>query len=138
MTDILKRIQEFKQKKAELEREASKIQTDFESYISDQSLPLAERWSVFSRAPEELQDHSDYFITPTTKGLKYVLDNWFDAPEIYGRGKRIDTTNLFESVFDDKDLNYNPKYVSEEKVALCKEAMEDILSQNCGSFCFDW
>lgn len=137
MTDILKRIQDLKQMKIELEKESAKLKADFKEYISDKSLPLAERWKIFAKSPDELKEHSNYIIRAKTRGLNYVLENWFDAPEVYGRGKRIETAYLFDNVFD-SNLNYNPKYFSDEKVALCKEAMEDILSQNCGSFCYDW
>lgn len=70
--------------------------------------------------------------------MQYILDNWFDAPEIYGRGKKIETKNLFENIFKDESLNYNENQHSEGDIKLYKEAMEDILEQNCGSFCFDW
>lgn len=138
MTDILARLKELKDKKAELERELAKIQKDFEVYISDKSIPLGERWAIFSKSPDELNEHNEYFIQANTAGLQYILDNWFDAPEVYGRGKRIKTKDLFEDTFKDSKLEYNPEHHDEKEIAFYKEAMEDILSQNCGSFCYDW
>ena len=45
---------------------------------------------------------------------------------------------MFDRVFSTHDLEYNNEYYSEKEIALYKEAMEDVLSQNCASFCFDW
>lgn len=138
MTDILERLNDLKTKKIELQNEANKIRTDFESYITNQDIPLSERWSLFVKSPDELNYHEDYLIDASSEGLQYILDNWFDAPEIYGRGKKIETKNLFENIFKDESLNYNENQHSEGDIKLYKEAMEDILEQNCGSFCFDW
>lgn len=77
MSDILERIKELKKKKSALNQEAAKIREYFETYITDQSIYLGERWDLFSQSPDELT------------------------------------------------------------IKLHKEAMKEILSQNCGSFCLD-
>ena len=138
MTDILKRLADLKKQEANLKKEANKIQTDFEEYISDQSIPLGTRWFLFVSAPDKLSNHEKYFITANTVGLQHVKDNFFDAPEVYGRGKRINTKELFEDIFKDESLSYDSDDYDEETIKLYKEAMEDILNQNCASFCFDW
>lgn len=149
MSDILERISELKKKKSALNREAAKIREDFEIYITDQSIPLSERWDLFSQSPDELNNHMEYIIKAKSDGLISLLSYRFDAPEVYGRGKRIDTKELFDAkklfdnVFEDEPLHceaeyYDTEYRDEESIKLNKEAMEEILSQNCGSFCLDW
>ena len=138
MKDLLDRIKKLKKKKAEVKKEAKKIKEDFVSYITDQNIPLAERWDFFRKAPDELSFQDSSIMDAQSEGLRYVLDNWFTIKEIYGRGKEIDTKSLFQFVFDDADLNYDLTQHSKEKIALCKEAMEEILSENCSSFCLDW
>ena len=138
MKDLLDRIKKLKKKKAEVKKEAKKIKDDFVSYIIDQNIPLAERWDFFRKAPDELSFQDSSIMDAQSEGLRYVLDNWFTIKEIYGRGKEIDTKSLFQFVFDDADLNYDSTQHSKEKIALCKEAMEEILSENCSSFCLDW
>lgn len=138
MSDILERISELNKKKSALNQEAAKIKEDFETYITDQSIPLSERWDLFSRSPDELNNHMEYIIKAKSEGLISLLSYRFDAPEVYGRGKRIDTKELFDNVFEDEPLHYEAEYRDEESIKLNKEAMEEILSQNCGSFCLDW
>jgi hypothetical protein len=138
MSDILERIKELKKKKSALNQEAAKIREDFENYITDQSIPLGERWDLFSQSPDELNNHMKYIIKAKSDGLISLLSYRFDAPEVYGRGKRIDTKKLFDDIFEDEQLNYDTEYYDEESIKLNKEAMEEILSQNCGSFCLDW
>lgn len=138
MSDILERLADLKQKEAALKRESSKIQIDFENYISNKDIPLGRRWFLFVTAPDNLSNHEDYFITANSDGLRYIKANWFDAPEVYGRGKRINTKTLFDNIFQDESLSYNEYDYNHELINLCKDAMEDILNQNCASFCFDW
>lgn len=144
MSDILGRISELKKKKSALNQEAAKIKEDFETYITDQSIPLSERWDLFSRSPDELNNHMEYIIKAKSEGLISLLSYRFDAPEVYGRGKRIDTKalfdakKLFDNIFEDEQSDYDTEYRDEESIKLNKEAMEEILSQNCGSFCLDW
>jgi hypothetical protein len=138
MSNILERISELKKKKSALNQEAAKIREDFETYITDQSIPLGERWDLFSQSPDELNNHLKYIIKAKSDGLSSLLSYRFDAPEVYGRGKRIDTKKLFDDIFEDEQLNYDTEYHDEETIKLHKEAMEEILSQNCGSFCLDW
>jgi len=138
MTDILERLADLKQQEANLKKEAKKIQKEFENYISDKTIPLGQRWFLFVEAPDNLSNHERYFIKANSKGLQHIKDNWFDAPEVYGRGKRINTKTLFEDIFGDESLECDSEYYSDEEIELYKEAMEDILNQNCASFCFDW
>lgn len=137
MKDLLDRIKELKKKKSEVKKEAKKIKEDFENYITDQNIPLSERWDFFGKAPEDLSFQNSSIMAAESEGLIYVLDNFFTPRELYGRGQQIDTKSLFQFVFDDSDLNYDSSKHSEKKIALCKEAMEEILSENCSSFCLD-
>jgi hypothetical protein len=138
MTDILQRLKDLEKRKKELKTEANAIRSDFESYIVDNNIPLGERWYLFSHSPDELNNHEDYLISAKSSGLQYILDNWFDAPEVYGRGKKINTKKFFEDIFEEKTLKYNEDEYESDEIEWFKEAMEEILAQNCGSFCFDW
>jgi len=138
MTDILERINDLNRKKQELQKESDKLKREFSSYISNKDIPLHQRWKTFCKAPDELSNHERYLINARTKGLQYIKDNWFDAPEVYGRGKKISTKEMFDRVFSTHDLKYSKQDYTEKEIALYKEAMEDVLSQNCASFCFDW
>lgn len=138
MTDILKRLADLKQQESNLKKEAKKITKEFESYISDKTIPLGKRWFLFVEAPDTLSNHERYFIKAQSKGLQHIKDNWFDAPEVYGRGKRINTKELFEDIFEDESLAYDSESYDPSEIELYKDAMEDILNQNCASFCFDW
>lgn len=138
MTDILERINDLNRKKQELTRESEMLKKEFSSYISNKDISLAQRWKTFCQAPNELSNHEPYMIKAKSKGLKYIKDNWFNAPEVYGRGKEISTKEIFYRVFNNSDLEYNNEDYSEKEIALYKEAMEEVLSKNCASFCFDW
>lgn len=115
MTDILERINDLNRKKQELTKESEMLKKEFSSYISNKDISLAQRWKTFCQAPDELSNH-----------------------EVYGRGKKISTKEMFYHVFTNSDLEYNNEDYSEKEIALYKEAMEEVLSKNCASFCFDW
>lgn len=138
---ILEKMNQYQEEKNALEAKASKLKSDFREYIADKSIPLVERWEFFCEAGDEFKNHSDWIITAKSVGLKYVMDNWFDAPEIYGRGKRVDLTERFQDCVDGGELcpeNFAYKMDKEEAEKCLIEALEEILDKNIGSFCIDW
>jgi hypothetical protein len=137
---ILEKMSDYHKEKNALEAKAEKIKSEFKEYISDKSIPLVERWNFFANAGDEFKEHSDWIIRANSVGLKYVMDNWFDAPEIYGRGKRIDVVECFEDCVCDGELNADGfgDLDEEEAIKCLTEALEEILERNQGSFCIDW
>jgi hypothetical protein len=138
--NILDKMNDYHKEKNALESKVEKIKLEFKEYIANKSIPLVERWKFFANAGDEFKEHSDWIIQANSVGLKYVMDNWFDAPEIYGRGKRIDVVECFEDCFNDGELNADrfSKFDEEEAIKCLTEALEEILERNQGSFCIDW
>jgi hypothetical protein len=138
---ILEKMNEYQKEKNALETKASKLKSEFREHITDKSTPLVERWEFFADAGDEFKEHSDWIIQPNSVGLKYVKDNWFDAPEVYGRGKRIDVAECFEDCVHGGELHpesFSYKMDKDEAEKCLTEALEEILEKNLGSFCIDW
>jgi hypothetical protein len=138
---LVEKMKEYDKHKAALEVEAKQLKRDFELYIRDKSIPLVERWAFFESADDAFKNHSRWIITASSKGLKYVMDNRFDAPEVYGRGKQIFTARIFEECVWDGQLwpeNFAYDMDKEKSEKLLTEALEEVLQKNIGSFCFDW
>ena len=138
---ILEKMNEYQKEKNTLESKASKLKSEFREHITDKSIPLVERWEFFADAGDEFKEHSDWIIRANSVGLKYVMDNWFDAPEVYGRGKRIDVVECFEECVYEGELhvdNFGYDGDDEEAEKCLTEALEEILERNLGSFCIDW
>ena len=72
-------LQALKDKQAkELQEATSKMQADFEAYISDKSIPLKDRWCTFTHAPDELSNTIDVYpnlhYDEVSKGLDFFQD----------------------------------------------------------------
>lgn len=133
--DILEKFEAYHKDKQALEAKANKLKSDFREYISDKSIPLVERWQFFINTGDEFKEHSRWIIRPNSTGLKYVIDNWFDAPEVYGRGKRIDIAECFEDCVDAEEIypeNFSGSMDKEEAEKCLTEALEEILEKNIG------
>ena len=137
-------IKDYLLRKAVLEKELPELRRAFETYIVDKSIPLKIRWNAFQDAPDEFKDHTDWMIDDNNVGFEYIRENWFDAPEIYGRGKRI---NLAEKIDDRCSFNADgmvdaedgfQAYRGQTPAQLAESAMEEVLRLNLGSFCWDW
>jgi len=70
--------------------------------------------------------------------MKYVLENWFDAPEVYGRGKPIYIADLFGDIVWEGKIymeNVYVDYMTQEDV---EKGLEELLNLNLEYFTFDW
>lgn len=139
---ILEKMDSLLAKKAkyqeEIIKESDSIKKEFESYIKDKSIPLEKRWTLFLNSPDEINNHSEWLIKTKSKGMKHILEGFEDSPEVYGRGKKVIVKELFEDVFLIDQKIFNDLDYDEKELFLNKDAMEELLSKNCGSFCIDW
>lgn len=139
--EILEKLAEHKKKEKALKEEAKNLRIEFSKYITNKEIPLADRWEVFIAAPRDLKKHEEYIITAKSDGLKYVMDKWFDAPEVYGRGKQIYMADVFVDCVHHGEIHPSSfAYRMDEEKAkeLLTQALEEVLSNNLGSFCYDW
>lgn len=136
---IVEKIADYNKRKSSLEAEALGLKTDFENYVQDKDIPLELRWQTFIEADNDFKNHSDWYFHATSDGLKYIKNNWFDAPEVYGRGKRIYWSEALEDYFYLGEIQPHGIASSQKNGdKLLREAMEEILAGNQGSFCIDW
>jgi len=118
------------------------LKQEFESVITDQSLPLEERWELFEKAPDYLKK---------TSGWVYHFECLKDKPEdhdsraeedIYeneNRGAHLCAVDIVETIIGNhKDYEVGEEYrslVTPEQIPLMQE---EIMSQNMGYICYDW
>lgn len=77
--ESLKELQSIKDKHSQELREATnQIQVNFESYISDTTIALKDRWNTFMYAPDELSNTIDVYpnlyYDEVSKGLDFFQD----------------------------------------------------------------
>ena len=96
LTSFLENLQAYEVEKAALDRKVPALKKAFEAFIRDKNIPLMKRWSIFRDAPEELKNHTSTLILRSTVAFTYIHQHWFNAPEIYGRGKQINLAQKIE------------------------------------------
>lgn len=136
--NIQEKLNQLNKEKNELENKYSQLKSEYHQYITDKKFPLMTRWEFFISAPSEMKEQSRWIIRGKTGFLSYVLDNWFDAPEVYGRGKQIYIDTLFEELIYEGKINlegFDLDQFDEEDVEL---ALEELLQMNLEYFTFDW
>lgn len=126
---------------AELKKNTDNLKSEFCQYITNTEIPLADRWEVFIDAPYDLKNHEEYIITAKSEGLKYVMDNWFGRSSVYSRGNTIDMAILFVDCVHGGEIHpssFDYEMDEEKAMELLSEALEEVLRNNLGSFCYDW
>lgn len=148
--NIDEKLTDYREKDAALQKEARELKPEFETYLRNKNFPLLERWNNFVRAHEDLKNHKSSLIHPKSEALQHIMENWFDAPEVWGRGKIVNVANLMRDFVDRKGFHPLNLYYeitedeSEEEKNLAEgqrlleEMLEEILAQNLGSFTYDW
>lgn len=129
------------EKLADLKANTENLKVEFSQYITNKEIPLAPRWEVFIEAPHDLKNHEEYIITATSNGLKYVMDNWFGRSSSYSRGNQIYMADLFVDCVHGGEIHpssFDYEMDTEQAEQLLTEALEEVLSNNLGSFCYDW
>lgn len=136
--NIQEKIEQLNKEKNELENKYRQLKSEYIQYITNKEIPLMTRWEFFISAPAEMKEQNRWLIRPKTGFLTYVKENWFDAPEIYGRGKKIYIDSLFEELIYEGKINlegFDLDQFDEEDVEL---ALEELLQMNLEYFTFDW
>lgn len=148
--DIQEKITAYREKDAALQKEARQLKTEFEIYLQDKSISLLERWNSFVRAHADLKNHKTSLLNAKSEALQHIMEHWFDASEVYGRGKIIEVAPLMRDFVDKKgfypmNLYYEITDNEDEEEQnlvqgqkLLEEMLEEILEKNIGSFTFDW
>lgn len=140
---VVEKLEALNKKKQALNAEFKSAEKEFAVLIVDKNVPLVERWKIFCAAPDEIKHH-DCWLPTRGAGLEYAINQFCNAPEIYGRGKKIDTAKMFEEcvhegkLYPENFTEYKSTKTPEEIEALLIDALEQILSMNLGSFCYDW
>lgn len=134
------KIKSYLEQKDQLEKSANTLKSELKKYITDKNIPLLERWDYYLNAPGDLKYTSTDLMSPNSKFLQQYFRHRFNAPEIYGRGKRIYIKDIFgyliyKGQVDLEEYNYNNPDLTEEQVF---EGMEELLEENLNYFTFDW
>lgn len=146
----LAELQSLKDTQAkELQEATSKIQADFEKYISDKTVPLQDRWHTFTHAPEELSDIIDVYpnlhYEEVSQGLEFFQDELM-LHMIDFHNQEFNLKNKYPLHFDENgeiDLKLVKMYLEdncykdEQLKQLIIDGAEDILTKNLMSFVCD-
>lgn len=119
-----------------LETKSKAVKSDYLAYIQDTSIPVEERWELFKQAPKVMKEHSRYILNRHNPGIQKLLES-LDGEYSKDEFKNFDTVELVSDVFDMDHLEEDEE-VSEEEQELYKQAIEELLRLNCGSFCYTW
>lgn len=136
--DIKEQINLVNLEKQAVMQKYANLKTAFRSYITDKNIPVVERWDYFIGAPSELKNSKDYIWHPKSEFLKNVFRKFSEIPEVYGRGKTIYLSKLFDDIIWEGEIcmeNVYDEKTTEEDV---KNGLEEILAQNLEYFKFDW
>lgn len=124
---LLERIIEYKNK------EPDPIIEEYQQYIVDTSIPLNDRWDVFSAAPDEWKNQ-DSFIPHFSFEKKIPNFSWYDV--FYKeRYQTIYLSDIIEGL--ESNLDWHMKKFSWTQ-DLVDEWKEEVLAMNLGSFIYDW
>lgn len=119
-----------------LETKSKAVKSDYLAYIQDTSIPVEERWKLFEQAPKVMKEHSRYILSRHNPGIQKLLES-LDGEYSKDEFKNFDTVELVSDVFE-MDYLEDGEEVSEEEKELYKQAIEELLRLNCGSFCYTW
>lgn len=113
----------------------SEVASDFAVVIADKSIPLAERWELFSNAPAEFRDTDGYIWQP--EALKSLGRHPWEYFTFCERYRYID---LVEIINDNYDLSSADEEQFGVKVTrqVVEELVEEMLQSNTAGFTYDW
>lgn len=84
------------------------------------------RGDFYIQAPVELKEQNRWLIRPQTKFLKYVKENWFDAPECQW-SKQIYIDELFEEVIWEGKIYMENLYAQNMTQTDVENGLEELL-----------
>ena len=125
-----------KKQQADVKAAADLLRVDFETYISDQSVPLDTRWAFWTNAPVELKNDKPWVQHFNFNGKKI---SWFDSPTYSDKYVLIRMGEVVEA-FEDLDPDDGAFGLDDEenKAEAIVALKEDILKTNVYSFTNDW
>lgn len=128
-------IANLEQQKKLYEKAATDAKAEFTAYITNRSLPVLERWKVFSNAPIELRRYKPTIPHFESEYLCLVERHFSEN----GKYVIIDIINEFNYRWINLDTNelMPDRYFDWEEENL-EEGLEEILSMNLGSYKIDW
>lgn len=149
---LLAEITSLTKQKTAIENQLQTYKSEFSNYVKNRSISIFERWHAFAAAPKEVKNNLSHLPYPRGPQLKKQIEHMTHMPECYGRGKQIDTLDLFwdaysveEKKFYPGGFDYKCKLEPAQEYSLEQiqgvemfELMEELLQANLGSFCFDW
>lgn len=135
---IKEKINALIKKRAQINEEIYQAKSEYKQYITNPAIPVLERWEFFTQAPAEFKEQSRWIIRPKNSFLKSFMDNRFDAPEVYGRGKTIYVADMLDDLVYGDELNQEDYYYEEFGEDVIKQGLEELLEMNLEYFCLDW
>lgn len=135
---LVEKIDQISKEKAILNEKILNLKTEYKQYITNKDIPLMVRWDFYLEAPVELKEQNRWLIRPQTKFLQYVKENWFDAPECYGRGKQIYIDELFQDIVYEGKIYLENLYEQDITQEDVENGLEELLQMNLEYFTFDW
>lgn len=134
------KIKNYLEQKEQLQKSAKLLKVELKKHITDKTIPLLDRWDYYLKAPSDFKYTSSDIMSPRSHFLQQYFRHRFNAPEIYGRGKRIYINDIFGDLIykgkvDLEEYNYKLPELTEEQVF---EAMEELLEENLDYFTYDW
>lgn len=128
---IVDKIQKINEALAEVKALVATLQPEFEAYIKDQTIPLSERWALFSTCPTQLHNSGPWVEHLEIGGNEIY---WYDDFYI-DRGTMVNMVDIVTQMIDNVEGGWTtPDYT----MADINEFKEMLLARNLGSFCNDW
>lgn len=141
LVDVINASNQCGKLQSQIDEIKKSAESAFSNYINDKNIPLKDRWTAFVSYPE-FHTHQRWILEGKSKAMKYIMENWFDAPEIYGRGKNIsivDQINECDACYafmEGQDEIYLDGSTNDSMAVT--HAMEELLVKRIGSFNYDW
>ncbi len=117
------------EKIALINHEIEVLKPDFAEYIKDRTIPLQQRWYLFSIANDRLSKNDIYLVHFEDKIGESDIENMGDSRN---RGETIYTVEWVEGLVEDMSSEFD------EPDNMLDPLREEILQKNLKSFCFDW
>lgn len=124
----------------ELDARAKALLADFQAYITNRDIALADRWLVFFNADSIFRVQSHGLPHFKTTGMKEIYDHNLSNCDHYGKGAIVElmkdmNRNYFKNEKGTIKLNLHGGYMEEYEVV---DAIEEVLSLRLESYSHDW
>lgn len=129
-----------------LQCQVASVKLDFSIYISNEQIPLEERWEVFSKAPHYLKEECGTNIFDyQDSGMDIVGYDCIIHAERYQVVDVVEKVQWLEELFieyayyrdEDPDTYHQVTVLLNSGYSL-RELKEHILKHNAGYFTYDW